>query len=116
MACGAGLYAPAAVATIIVIVSLEAVGLLERRANVKVYSLVYEARGEDQTRMLESILHAMDHMNQRLAGIETSTIGVTQRVSFSLTVNKRQHERLRKKLLAEPGIAALFTFFDPEDD
>ena len=56
MACGAGLYAAAIVATIIVIVALEAVGFLERRANLKIYPLVYEARGSDQTRMLESIL------------------------------------------------------------
>ena len=52
MACGAGLYAAAAVATAIVIVALEAVGFLERRANLKIYPMVYETRGSDQTRML----------------------------------------------------------------
>ncbi len=60
MACGAGLYAAAAVAAVIVIVALEAVGLLERNANLKMYPMVYEARGSDQNQMLESILDAMD--------------------------------------------------------
>jgi putative Mg2+ transporter-C (MgtC) family protein len=116
MACGAGLYAAAAVAAIIVIAALEVVGFLERHANVKAYPLVYEARGSDQTRMMESILDAMDKAGERLAGLERDAIGELQRVSFSLTVTKKQHERLRGKLLNKPGIDALFTFRDPEED
>ncbi|MGA2674939.1 MAG: MgtC/SapB family protein [Terracidiphilus sp.] len=116
MACGAGLYGAAAVAAIIVIVALELVGFLERRANLKGYSLVYEARGRDQTQMLQSILDAMDKAEERLTSVERDAIGELQRVSFSLTATKRQHERLRGKLLAEPAIDALFTFRDPEED
>ena len=116
MACGAGLYGAAAVATVIVILALEVVGFLERRANLKDYSLVYEARGSDQTRMLESILTAMDKAGQRLTGVERDTIGEIQRVSFSLAASKKQHERLRGKLLAEPAISALLSFRDPEED
>jgi putative Mg2+ transporter-C (MgtC) family protein len=116
MACGAGLYVAAAVATIIVIAALELVGLLERRANIKVYSLTYEARGADQTRILNSILDAMDSFGQRLTGVESNPIGDLQRVSFSLAASKRLHNRLREKLVSEPGINALFTYFDPEED
>jgi putative Mg2+ transporter-C (MgtC) family protein len=116
MACGAGLYAAAAVAAIIVIVALELVGFLERRANLKMYTLVYEARGSDETRMLESILDAMDHAGERLAGVERDTIGVLQRISFPLMATKKQHERLKGKLLAEPAIDQILTFRDPEED
>jgi putative Mg2+ transporter-C (MgtC) family protein len=116
MACGAGLYAPAAVAAVVVILALEVVGFLERRANLKIYPLVYEARGRDQTRMMGSILKAMDVAGERLTGMETDAIGELQRVSFSLTVTKKQHERLHEKLLAEPDIDALLTFRDPEED
>ena len=42
MACGAGLLAAAAIATIIVIIALELVGFLERRASIKIYSLIYD--------------------------------------------------------------------------
>jgi putative Mg2+ transporter-C (MgtC) family protein len=116
MACGAGLYAAAAVGAIIVIAALEVVGFLERHANVKAYPLVYEARGSDQTRMMESILEAMDKAGERLTGAQSDAIGELQRVSFSLTVTQKQHERLRGKLLDKPGIDRLFTFRDPEED
>lgn len=116
MACGAGLYAAAVVAALIVIISLEVVGFLERRANLKIYPLMYEARGQDQTLMLRSILDAMDKAGERLTGVERDTIGDLQRVSFALTCTKRQHRKLHTELLAEPAIDALFTFRDPEED
>ncbi len=116
MACGAGLFAAAAVATVIVIVALEAVGLLERRASIKIYPLIYEARGGDQTAMLHSILDAMDKAGERLPSPDRDAIGNLQRVSFTLVATRSQHERLYSKLLAEPCIDALFTFRDPEED
>jgi putative Mg2+ transporter-C (MgtC) family protein len=116
MACGAGLYAAAAVAALIVIMALEVVGFLEHNANIKMYPLVYEVRGSDPTVISESILKAMDAAGERLTGLERDAIGVLQRVSFVLTATKKQHERLRGTLLVEPGISALFTFRDPEED
>jgi putative Mg2+ transporter-C (MgtC) family protein len=116
MACGAGLYAAAAVAAIIVIFALELVGFLERRANLKVYPLIYEARGSDQTLMLESILKATDDAGERLTDVSRDAIGELQRVSFSLTTSKNKHDRLNSHLKAERAITALFTFRDPEED
>ena len=116
MACGAGLYGAAAVAAIIVIMALEVVGLLERRANMKAYPLAYEVRGGDQSLMLESILKAMDAAGEQLTGIESDAIGEVQRVSFTLTVTRKQHDRLRGNLLAESGIDKLLTFRDLEED
>jgi putative Mg2+ transporter-C (MgtC) family protein len=116
MACGAGLYAAAVVATVMVIVALEAVGFIERRANLKTYPLIYEARGPDRTQVLQSILDAMDKAGERLAGFESDAIGELQRVTFPLTATKKQHERLHGKLLGEPAIGALLTFRDPEED
>jgi putative Mg2+ transporter-C (MgtC) family protein len=116
MACGAGLYAAAIVAAVTVVLALKIVGFLERRASLKGYPLVYEARGRDQTLMLYSILDAMDKARERLYNVERDTIGELQRVSFALVATKKQHERLRQELLAEPAIDALFTFRDPEED
>jgi len=116
MACGAGLLAAAAIATVIVVVALELVGFLERRASIKIYSLVYEARGSDQTAMLRCILDAMDRVGERLSDFTTNVIGDLQRVSFTITATKRQHERLRGRLLSEPAIDALLNFRDPEED
>jgi putative Mg2+ transporter-C (MgtC) family protein len=92
------------------------VGFLERRASLKGYPLVYEARGRDQTLMLTSILDAMDKAGERLTGMDRDTIGELQRVSFAVIATKKKHERLRGTLLAEPAIDALLTFRDPEED
>jgi putative Mg2+ transporter-C (MgtC) family protein len=116
MACGAGLYAAAAVAAIIVILALELVGFLERRGNLKGYPLVYEARGRDQTQMLTSILDAMDKTRERLCNVERDAIGELQRVSFAVIATNRQHQHLKEKLRAEPAIDTLLTFRDPEED
>src|ERR1019366_9146152 len=116
MACGAGLFAAAAVAAVIVVLALEVVGFLERRANLKIYSLVYEARGHDKTAMLLSILDAMDKAGERLTNTDSDVIGDLQRVSFPLFATKKQHEHLHKNLLAEPAIDVLKTFRDPEED
>ncbi len=116
MACGAGLYGAAALATVIAIFALEVVGFLERRASLKGYSLVYEARGRDQTIMLRSILDAMDKCRERLVNVERDTIGDLQRLSFTVITTKKEHERLLGQLLAEPAIDALHTFRDLEED
>ena len=116
MACGAGLYAAAGIAAILVVLSLELVGFLERRGNLKGYPLVYEARGRDQTQMLTSILDAMDKAGERLCNLERDAIGELQRVTFAITATSRRHNRLREKLSAEPAIDTLLTFRDPEED
>jgi putative Mg2+ transporter-C (MgtC) family protein len=116
MACGAGLYAAASVGAVIVVLALEVVGFLERHANLKPYTVSYEARGQDQPRMLQTILYAMDKAGQRFTGIETDAIGEFQRVCFPLTTVRRQHDRLIKELTAVPAIDKLLTFRDPEED
>jgi putative Mg2+ transporter-C (MgtC) family protein len=116
MACGAGLLAAAAIATVIVVLALEVVGFLERRASIKIYSLIYEARGGDQTAMLTCILDAMDKAGEQLSEYVTNTIGGLQRVTFTITATKRQHERLHGRLLDEPAIDKLLNFRDPEED
>lgn len=116
MACGAGLYGAAAVAAVIVIIALEVVGFFERHANLKMYPMIYEARGNDQTLMLESILEAMDASGHQLADVERDAIGDMQRVSFSLVATKKQHLQLRQQIEKKASIQSLHTFRDPEED
>jgi putative Mg2+ transporter-C (MgtC) family protein len=116
MACGAGLFLPAVIATFIVVLAMLLIGFVEWRVSLKAYSLIYEARGSDETNMLVSILDAMDRENQRLYGVERDAIGVLQRVTFAICATKRRHERIRAILLAEPAISEIKTFRDPEED
>jgi putative Mg2+ transporter-C (MgtC) family protein len=116
MACGAGLYAAASVAALIVIVAMLLVGFLERRVNLKPYTVTYEARGADQLLMLQGILAALDKQHQRLADVETTSVGDLQRVIFPLNATNRQHDELRHRLCVQPGITQILSFRDPEDD
>lgn len=116
MACGAGLYGAAAVATVIALVGLELVGFLEQRWNLKVYPMIYEARGKDETGMLASILEAMDSEKERLSEVDKNAIGDMHRISFSLITTRRQHERLQTRLTTEQAIDDLKTYRDPEED
>jgi putative Mg2+ transporter-C (MgtC) family protein len=116
MAAGAGQLGAALAATIMVIVALRLVGFLERKANLKTYPLIYEARGRDQTLILASILDAMDKAEERLGTADHDAIGDLQRIVFTLTATKKQHELVRMRLLAEPAIESLKTFRDPEED
>jgi putative Mg2+ transporter-C (MgtC) family protein len=116
MACGAGLYLPAVIATVIALVALAAVGLLERRINLKIYPQLYEARGTDETLMLTSILDTLDKEHKHLGVVDHDVIGDLRRVSFSLTASKRQHDRLHLRLIAHPAIVDLKTFADSEED
>lgn len=116
MACGAGLYLPALIATAIVLFALMTIGFVEWRINLKAYPQIYEARGGDATGMLKSILDAMDQMHERFAGFDTDAIGGMERVSFSMTGTKSKHQRLLARLLAEPSIDDVKTYRDPEED
>jgi hypothetical protein len=43
-------------------------------------------------------------------------VGPLQRVAFTITATKRQHERIKARLLSEPSIDKLLNFRDPEED
>ncbi|UWZ84236.1 MgtC/SapB family protein [Occallatibacter riparius] len=116
MAAGAGLYATAAVGTVIAIVSLEIVGILERRGNLKGFPLVYEARGSNETLMLTSILDAMDRCGERLTDVGRDAIGDLQRINFVLTATSKKHAQLQSRLKTETAIDSIHTFRDPEED
>ncbi len=116
MACGAGLYAAAAVGALIVILALALVGFLEQRISLKAYPVTYEARGSDHPRMIQAIMAAMDHAGQRLTGIDSDAVGSVERISFPLAATRHQHERLQRQLMAGHDIDQLFAFRDPEDD
>ena len=116
MACGAGLYVPAVLSTVLVLVALEVVGLMESKFNLKLYHMVYEIRGADATRMTASILEAMDQQKRRLAGIEQENIGELQRLCFSVGATRSGHERLLATLKAAQPIREVLTFRSSEDE
>ncbi len=116
MACGAGLYIPAVFSAVLVLVALEGVGFLEKNANLKLYSVIYEVRGADTDKMSISILSAMDHAKYRLVGLEQQSIGELNRLSFPVAATHKGHQKFLASLKAAPAIDAVLTFHGMEDD
>lgn len=116
MACGAGLYFPALFAAVIVLIVLEAVRLLEYRANLKRYSVTYEIRGVDANRMSLSLLRVMDRQNRQLKNVESAPIGELARVLFPVAADRRSHSHLLAELKTAPDIDSVAAFRDPEDE
>ncbi len=116
MACGAGLYVPAALATIIVLVALAVIGVVETRFNIKLVSQTYEVRGQDGDAIEMAALNALDRMGKRLALPEKDAIAKLQRVTFSVLATLRQHQALTTTLRSSPAVSQLLTYRDTEDD
>jgi len=116
MACGAGLYAPAVLATVTVIVVLEGVGVIEKRSNLKLYLRIYEIRSQDANAMEKTILKAMDSEGLHLTDLERSTVGGVQRATFTASATTKGHTQLKKILKGSAGIDEVLNFTSWEED
>lgn len=116
MACGAGLYLEAVLATAMVLVSLQAIGWLEMKAPWKRYLLLYEVRGETHPPMVPAVLRVMDAAGLRMSVIERDTFGALERVVFPVTANRRVHARLLAELRANDTTDSVVAFQDSEQD
>ena len=116
MACGAGLYIAATLATVIILIALESVGILETRLNLKVYPLMYEARGKDEAQMMGDVLDAMDCEMRRLNEVQRDIFNDVVRISFSTVATLRQHRGLQKCLREKKSIEKILIFRDPEEE
>ena len=98
MACGAGLYLEALVATVIVLVALQFIGLMEAHLPLKQYPLLYEVRSHNPTDMFASILEVLDAARIRMNVVDRDTLGTMERVTFMVNCNRRRHQALEAAL------------------
>jgi putative Mg2+ transporter-C (MgtC) family protein len=116
MTCGAGLYLPAAFATVLILLALEAVGALEKLTNLKLYSRIYEVRGPDSDAMYKSVLQAMDTEKRRLDPVDRDIMAGMARLSFVVMATRSGHHRLTALLTQGSGIEQVLTFHSAEDE
>jgi putative Mg2+ transporter-C (MgtC) family protein len=116
MACGAGLYIEAALATLIVLFALLFIGSLEWMTGWTRYSMSYEVRGEDEREMYTAILSVLDGAGIRLNVIDRSTIATLQRVSFVVTCSRKKHEQLISELRASAATDQVVVYRDSEEE
>jgi putative Mg2+ transporter-C (MgtC) family protein len=116
MACGAGLYIEAALATLIVLMALTLIGSLEWRVGWQRYPMVYEVRGTDQSKMYSAMLQVLDAAGERLSVLERESVGDLQRIAFVIKTTRRKHEILIGELRAKDATDHVMVFNDPEEE
>jgi putative Mg2+ transporter-C (MgtC) family protein len=114
MACGAGLYIEAVLATGIVLFSLTFIGYLESQVGWKRYPLMYEVRGSDQNKIYRAILSVLDRAGERLNVVERDSVAQLERVTFVVKANQKMHARLLADLRASDATDQVVAFRDVE--
>jgi putative Mg2+ transporter-C (MgtC) family protein len=116
MACGAGLYLDAAIATLIVYASLRFIGVLESKASWKRFPMLYEVRGTDENDMFAEILSVLDREHLRLKIVDRDKLGAQERVTFSISASSVRHKELLAKLNASDATDKVVAYNDEEED
>ncbi len=116
MACGAGLYVEALIATAIVYASLRFIGLMESRSKWKRYPMLYEVRGADETTMYAEILKVLDTAKLRLNIVERDKVGALDRVTFTISASSARHAELLGELKASDATDRVFAYRDEDED
>jgi putative Mg2+ transporter-C (MgtC) family protein len=116
MACGAGLYIEAALATLIVLLALTLIGSLEWRVGWQRYPMVYEVRGTDQGRMYSAMLQVLDAAGERLSILERESVAGLERVAFVIKATRAKHQLLIRELRAKDAADQVMAFNDPEEE
>jgi putative Mg2+ transporter-C (MgtC) family protein len=140
MTCGAGLYIVAGLSTILVLISLQLIGLLEGRLGWKRYPKVYEVRADIGSMLPESvvgsaraealaeqvsaanhrmqlaILKVLDSVGQRLAVLDRDNIAGIERVSFIVTATHKIHHQIHHELQADDATDKVVVFNDTEEE
>jgi putative Mg2+ transporter-C (MgtC) family protein len=116
MACGAGLYIEAALATAIVLFALLVIGVLEGKSGRTRSSMWYEVRGDDEKALYVGILTVLDREHIRLSVVEHSSVASIERVTFEVLASAATHKRLLSELRASLATDRVAIFRDPGEE
>jgi putative Mg2+ transporter-C (MgtC) family protein len=116
MACGAGLYLEAVLATLITLIALTVIGTMEGKAAWKYHSMLYEVRGSDQNRMSVAVLSVLDRAGVRLNIVDRDSFAGIERMTFLVSCNRKKHESLTQQLRQSDATAEVVVFPDVEEE
>lgn len=116
MACGAGLYIEAVLATVITLVALALIGYLESIAGWRHYSMLYEVRGDDPKGMYVAVLSVLDRMGIRLNVLDKDNVAGLERITFGVTTTSKRHIRLLQELRESKDAGEVVVFRDVEEE
>ena len=116
MACGAGLYVEAVLATIITLIALAMVGYVESRAGWKHVAMLYEVRGTDRKAMYVCVLSVLDRMGIPLKVQHHESTEGFERMSFVIQATRNRHAELFSQLRSSGTTEQVVVFRDSEEE
>lgn len=116
MGCGAGLYLPAILATVVVLLAQTLMRILETHLDWKNYPLLYEVRGSDSAHTYTAILSVLDKAAIRLNIVDRDTAAPLERITFLITTNRSTHHKLLAELRASDATDQVLSFRDPDEE
>lgn len=138
MACGAGMYMEGVIATVLLLIALQLVGMMESRLGWKRYPMIYEVRAEvglvmgkevvgaeraeelarqvtaARVRMTTAILKVLDAVGQRMQVVDRDNVAGWERVSFTVMATRRKHAEVLAQLKAHDATDHVVVFEDAE--
>ena len=106
MACGGGLYLPAIFATMLMFLSLEALGWVERRLNLKPlvmnYTILTENASDDLVAEVNSLL---EDFSMTMQGMRVTKTNGKKKLVFGVEGTRIEHKELMDRLRTSPELS-----------
>jgi putative Mg2+ transporter-C (MgtC) family protein len=116
MACGAGLYLEAVLATVVTLIALTVVGYIESKAGWKHVTILYEVRGTDPTAMYVAVLSVLDRLGIRFKVRERDSLKGFERMTFVIPATRNRHMELIRELRSSAATNQVVVFNEPEEE
>ena len=102
MATGGGLYAPAIFATFILLIALTALGVAEKRLNLKELTMMYEIQGKSAEDMIAAVNGVLEQDRRMMQTVQIGRSDGHFRIQFTVAATYGHHQQLLKRLRQIP--------------
>ncbi|HEY3927615.1 MAG TPA: MgtC/SapB family protein [Candidatus Koribacter sp.] len=114
MAAGGGFYLTAVCSTIIILLTLIALGAVEEKFNLKALPTLYEVYGENPDELTNSINGVLEDMHHVMESVQVSKSDSHYRMQFVVTGTLSERQQLLATLRALSCVTRMNTFSAPE--
>jgi putative Mg2+ transporter-C (MgtC) family protein len=107
MAAGGGLYMTAAFATVVVLITLFALGQLELTFNLKTLLTSYEATGASVDEITQEVNRILEHKHRMMQNVVSGSTSQHIRLQFDVAGCNRDQKELFRELKASPVLGSV---------
>lgn len=109
MAVGGGEYLTGMFATLVIIVALHALGLLEKRFNLKSVMMMYEVTGPDQDILISNVNRVLEAQHLLPTSVTSAPSNGGHRVQFMVEARRKDHEKIVESLRSNTQVGRVVT-------